>query len=182
MIDAPVSAAVVSPRGRTWSRAGLLLGAVLLSDQFSKAVVKDRVALGSEDSVFPLVTLVHTKNRGVAFSALEDQTAIVIAVISVALLALVAYVWHNAARPGIWVPAGLLLGGALGNVVDRIRDGEVTDFIKLPGWPAFNGADIAITFGVLALLYVIEKEDALPTEATAATSQAGGTGAADGGT
>lgn len=158
MTSAEATAVAVPPRGRTWTRAGLLFGAILLLDQFSKALVKDRVAVGSEDSVFPLVTLVHTKNRGVAFSALEDQTAIVIAVIGVALVALGAYVWRNAAKPGIWVPAGLLVGGAIGNVIDRIRDGAVTDFIKLPGWPAFNVADIAITFGVLALLYVIEKE------------------------
>jgi signal peptidase II len=51
----------------------------------------------------------------------------------------------------------MLLGGALGNIVDRIRDGAVTDFIKLPAWPAFNVADMSITFGVLVLLYVIER-------------------------
>ena len=58
---------------------------------------------------------------------------------------------------------GLLLGGALGNVIDRVtRDDGVTDFIKLPAWPAFNVADMAITFGVLALFYVVEgpKRDA----------------------
>ncbi|MEA2273256.1 MAG: signal peptidase, partial [Solirubrobacteraceae bacterium] len=53
-------------------------------------------------------------------------------------------------------PTGLLIGGALGNLLDRLGDGEVTDFIKLPLWPAFNLADVAITLGVLALVYVIE--------------------------
>ena len=57
----------------------------------------------------------------------------------------------------MWLPTGMLLGGALGNVIDRIRDGAVTDFIKLPGWPAFNVADISITCGVLVLLYVTER-------------------------
>jgi signal peptidase II len=51
----------------------------------------------------------------------------------------------------------MLLGGALGNVIDRIADGAVTDFIKLPAWPAFNVADVSITFGVLVLLYVTER-------------------------
>ena len=51
----------------------------------------------------------------------------------------------------IWLPTGLLLGGALGNIVDRIREGAVIDFIKLPHWPAFNVADIAITVGVIVL-------------------------------
>ena len=51
---------------------------------------------------------------------------------------------------------GLLIGGALGNLIDRLAHGAVTDFIKLPAWPAFNVADMAITFGVLALLWVLE--------------------------
>jgi signal peptidase II len=55
-----------------------------------------------------------------------------------------------------WLPTGLLLGGALGNVIDRVRDGAVTDFIKLPHWPAFNVADIAITVGVLSLVFVLD--------------------------
>jgi signal peptidase II len=155
-------------RARTWFRAGLLLAFVVLADQVSKALVKDRVSVGDEDAIFPGVTLVHTKNRGVAFSALEDQTAVVVVVIALAMLALLAYVWRNSAKPGIWVPTGLLTGGALGNIIDRIRDGAVTDFIKLPAWPAFNVADMAITFGVLALLYVMERtppEDQAPADA-----------------
>ena len=56
------------------------------------------------------------------------------------------------------MPTGLLLGGAVGNLIDRIvRDDGVTDLIKVPVWPAFNVADIGITFGVLALVYVLEK-------------------------
>ena len=59
-------------------------------------------------------------------------------------------------RPWLWLPTGLLVGGALGNLIDRLVNGAVTDFIKLPLWPAFNVSDMAITFGVLALLYVLE--------------------------
>jgi signal peptidase II len=54
------------------------------------------------------------------------------------------------------VPTGLLIGGAVGNLIDRVANGAVTDFIKLPLWPAFNVADMSITFGVLALLWVLE--------------------------
>lgn len=150
--------AALPPRGRTWARAGLLLAALVLVDQATKAVVKDRIAVGDENSVLPLVQLVHTKNRGVAFSALEGRTVVVYVVIGLAVLALLAYVARHAQRPGIWIPAGLLTGGALGNIIDRVRDGAVTDFIKLPAWPAFNVADMGITFGVLALLYVMERE------------------------
>jgi signal peptidase II len=57
----------------------------------------------------------------------------------------------------VWLPTGLLLGGALSNILDRVRDGSVTDFIKLPlGWPPFNLADAAITVGVVILALVVE--------------------------
>jgi signal peptidase II len=77
-------------------------------------------------------------------------------VIGVALIALVIWFIRHMDTPLAWLPTGLLLGGAVGNIFDRIRDGAVTDFIKFPWWPAFNVADIAITFGVLSLLYVLE--------------------------
>ena len=56
----------------------------------------------------------------------------------------------------MWLPTGLLLGGAVGNVVDRVRDGAVTDFVKLPHWPAFNVADAAITLGVRRCCCVVD--------------------------
>ena len=78
-------------------------------------------------------------------------------VVLAALAGLIAWFVLHASRPLVWLPTGLLLGGALGNVVDRVRVGAVTDFVKLPAWPAFNLADTAITFGVLALLLVLER-------------------------
>jgi signal peptidase II len=74
----------------------------------------------------------------------------------VALGALLAFFATHVHRPLAWLPTGLLIGGAAGNLIDRLRDGAVTDFVKLPHWPAFNVADMAITFGVLALVYVLE--------------------------
>ena len=59
-------------------------------------------------------------------------------------------------RPWLWLPTGMLVGGALGNLIDRIASGSVIDFIKLPAWPAFNVADMSITFGVIALVLVLE--------------------------
>ena len=145
--------------GRAWGRAALVLAAVLLVDQVTKALVRGGVELGSEDRVLPLVTLVHTRNRGVAFGVFEDQAFVVVIVITLAIAALAAYFVTHRDRPLVWLPTGLLAGGAIGNVVDRIREGFVTDFIKLPSWPAFNVADMAITFGVLALLLVVERSD-----------------------
>jgi signal peptidase II len=67
---------------------------------------------------------------------------------------------RNPARPGIWVAVGLLAGGALGNLADRIRADAVTDYIDVGSWPPFNLADVAISAGVilLVLLYVREPE------------------------
>ena len=137
-----------------------MLAAVLVLDQVTKALVRSRVTLGSEDPILPLVKLVHSRNSGVAFGAFAGQIAVVIALIAVALAALTAYFVTHRDRPLVWLPTGLLAGGAIGNVVDRARDGFVTDFIKLPSWPAFNVADMAITFGVVALLLVVERSDA----------------------
>jgi signal peptidase II len=74
----------------------------------------------------------------------------------VALAVLVLYLAWRPERPYLWVPTGMLVGGAVGNLIDRISSGSVIDFIKLPHWPAFNVADMSITFGVLALLWVLE--------------------------
>jgi len=142
-----------------WARAGLLTAGVLLADQVTKLLVRDGVAVGDQDAVFPGLKLVHVKNKGVAFSAFEDQVAVVIVVIALAVAALLVYFALHSAKPLIWLPTGLLAGGALGNIVDRIALGSVTDFLKLPKWPAFNVADIAITFGVLALVLVLERDD-----------------------
>lgn len=150
----------MGPVARAWLRAGLVLAVVFALDQITKALVRSGLAVGQEDPVFPAVTLVHVRNRGVAFSALEGRTGLVTVVIGLAVLALVIWFARHATRRLVWLPVGLLAGGAAGNIVDRARHGAVTDFIKLPAWPAFNVADMAITFGVLALLYVVERSDA----------------------
>lgn len=142
---------------RAWIRAGLVLVVVLLVDQVTKALVRRDVELGSSEDILPLVDLVHVRNRGVAFGAFEDSTVLVAVVIGVAMVALVAYFATNLSRPLVWLPTGLLAGGAVGNLIDRVREGFVTDFVKLPSWPAFNVADMAITVGVLVLVVVVER-------------------------
>ena len=142
-----------------WARAAALFAVVLLVDQVTKAVVRSTIARGEEDPVLPgLLDLVHVRNEGIAFGIAAGGQALVVVLITVALVALTAYFATHPRVPGIWLPTGLLAGGALGNVVDRIRDGAVTDFLKLPAWPAFNVADVAITVGVLLLLFVVERD------------------------
>jgi signal peptidase II len=76
-----------------------------------------------------------------------------------ALSALLVFFARHRDRPLVWLPTGLLIGGATGNLIDRLREGAVTDWFDLSWFPAFNLADVAITFGVLTLLYVLEHGD-----------------------
>jgi len=104
------------------------------------------------------VQLVDTRNNGVAFGFFPGNHVLVTALIALALLALLAYFALHTRIALIWLPTGMLVGGALGNVLDRLRHGAVTDFIKLPlGWPPFNLADTSITLGILVLFFVIER-------------------------
>jgi signal peptidase II len=132
---------------------------VVAADQILKALVTSGLARGEARELVAGIKIVNTRNSGVAFGQLQGAGAIVVVLIAAAVAALLVYVARNAQRPLVWLPAGLLLGGALGNVVDRVREGAVVDFLKLPHWPAFNVADSAITIGVLALLYVMERGD-----------------------
>ena len=149
-------------RRAAWGRTALTLALVVLVDQVTKKLARDGIRPGEEDPIFPALKLVNVRNEGVAFGIEAGGKTLVIALIALALLALVLYFARHTAKPLIWLPTGLLMGGAIGNIVDRIRDGAVTDFLKIPAWPAFNVADIAITFGVLSLAYVLERRDEDP--------------------
>ena len=142
------------------ARAASVFALVLAADQIVKALVMSSLQRGEEREIVAGVKLVNVRNTGVAFGQLQNGGAIVAAVISIAVIALLVYFARNGSKPLIWLPTGLLLGGALGNIVDRLREGAVIDFIKLPHWPAFNVADSAITVGVIALLFVMERNDA----------------------
>jgi signal peptidase II len=146
-----------SPGAAAIARAGAVFAAVLAADQGVKAIVTSSLARGEERDVVAGMKLVNVRNSGVAFGQLQNGGAIVTAVIALALVALLVYFVRNGGRPWVWLPTGMLLGGAVGNIADRVREGAVVDFIKLPHWPAFNVADSAITVGVIVLLFVIER-------------------------
>jgi signal peptidase II len=144
-----------------WGRVVLVAAGVVALDQATKALVRATIQPGEHRAVVPGVELVHTENTGVAFGALSGGGAVVTAIIAIALVALLMYFATHLRRPLFWLPTGMLLGGAIGNVIDRVRAGGVTDFVQIPlGFPAFNVADMSITFGVLVLLYVLERHDA----------------------
>ena len=149
----------MSPAAQSFSRAGLVLAGVLALDQLSKRLVIAGVDRGDSNAVFPGVEIVRVSNKGVAFGAFSGRPVVMVIVVA-ALAGLILWFVLHLDRPLVWLPTGLLLGGALGNIIDRVRDGAVTDFIKLPLWPAFNVADMAIVAGVVSLLIVLEQRDA----------------------
>jgi signal peptidase II len=140
--------------------AGLLCGLVLIADQVAKALIEANLVPGEQVDVLGTLQLTLAHNRGVAFGLASGGGLLLVALTVAALVVVGVLFARDPARPGMWVAIGLLAGGALGNLVDRVRVGEVTDYIDLLSWPPFNLADVAVTLGVvvLALSYLSEVE------------------------
>jgi signal peptidase II len=144
--------------GRAWLLAGVLCAAVIVLDQVAKEIVRAQIVLGEEIDVLGPLGLTQTRNTGVAFGLAGGTGAPLIIVMLIAL-GVVTYLFaQDPTRPGMWVASGLLAGGAVGNLIDRVGAGHVTDFIELPPWPPFNVADVCITFGVVALVLIYLRE------------------------
>jgi len=142
---------VSGPAARAWRLAGALCGFVVALDQGAKALIEANLVPGEHvDVLGPLgFTLAH--NRGVAFGLANGGGAALIGLTIAALLFVAVLFARNPRRPWIWIAVGLLAGGALGNLADRVRAGAVTDYIDFLSWPPFNLADVAITLGVVVL-------------------------------
>jgi signal peptidase II len=144
--------------GMAWLLVGVVVAVVVAVDQLTKHAVEHSIVPGEEHRFLPGVELVNTRNRGVAFGFLPGSHVGITILIAIALAALLVYFALHATTPWIWLPTGMLLGGAIGNVLDRVRHGSVTDFVKLPlGWPPFNVADASITLGILLLFVFIDR-------------------------
>lgn len=149
-------------------RFGLILaGVIILLDQATKLLAETLLVAYRPVALFPLLDLTLSYNRGAAFSFLSDQSGwqrwlfIILAVgVSLYLLRWLAQL-HKRAH-GQAFALGLILGGAIGNVIDRLLYGHVIDFIDLHygswHWPAFNVADSAITLGLVGLLIQLWQE------------------------
>lgn len=145
---------------RAWALAGALCGLIVLADQAAKAAVEANLVLGEKIEVLGPLGLTLSHNRGVAFGIAGGAGAGLV-LVSLGALGVIAYLFaRGATKPWMWVAVGLLAGGALGNLADRVRADAVTDYVDVGSWPAFNLADVAITCGVvlLVLLYLREAE------------------------
>jgi signal peptidase II len=131
-------------------------GLVVAVDQGTKQLAVSNIERGDELNVFFGLDFTNTRNTGVAFGALEGAGLVVAVLIGLSLALLLGYFLVHHELPLLWLPVGLLLGGALGNLADRAREGAVIDFIDPVAWPAFNLADTCIVVGVFLLLWVVE--------------------------
>ena len=109
---------------------------------------------GERVHVLPGLHLTDVHNKGVAFGLAGGGGAGLVILTIVALGLILVLFARNSTRPWLWIPVGLLAGGAFGNLADRVRIDSVTDWIDLPLWPSFNIADMAIVFGVIGLALV----------------------------
>lgn len=146
-----------SARAVALTRAFAVLLVVVGLDQLTKHTIGTAIAPGQVKTLVPgVLHLVYERNTGVAFSVLAGGGALVYLLTAAALAALVTFLMLRPERRLLWLPTGMLIGGAVGNLIDRIAHGSVIDFIELPHWPVFNVADISITFGVIILVVLIE--------------------------
>jgi signal peptidase II len=142
---------VTVERARAWRLAGALCGLVVALDQTVKAIIESNLYPGEHvDVVGPFgLTLAH--NTGVAFGLAGSGGGLLVA-FALGSLAFIGWLFsRDPTRPWMWVAIGLLAGGALGNLADRIRADAVTDYVDIFSWPPFNIADVSITVGVLLL-------------------------------
>jgi signal peptidase II len=145
----------VSPASRAegWRRLGLVVIAVLALDQLTKAIIVGAIEPGERVEVLPFLDLVHVMNEGVAFGFLGDGArGTVVLITAAALLLVLGWFLRDPLRPWAWLAIGLLAGGAVGNLLDRLARDAVVDFIDISVWPSFNVADIAITAGAVVLV------------------------------
>jgi len=145
---------------RAWRLAGALALLTIALDQGAKALIEANLTSGERVDVLGPLDLTLAHNDGVAFGLAAGGGAALIALTLVALGFVGLLFARDPTRPGMWVAVGLLAGGAIGNLIDRVRAGAVTDYVDLLSWPPFNLADVAITLGVvaLALSYLVEGE------------------------
>jgi signal peptidase II len=134
----------------------------LLSDQLSKLFIVENLYMGERINILPFFNLVHVRNKGVTFGLLSGNLQpIVFVILSLIVVGfLIDYARKNKNyRPFI----SLIVGGAIGNIIDRIAYGSVIDFLDFylgkHHWPAFNIADSAIVIGVFVLFFISYSEE-----------------------
>ena len=132
-----------------------LAALIFLFDQFSKFLVRDQLLFRESFPVSGFIRFTHTHNTGSAFGIFQDQNTplILVSIIGVGILTMI-YRSQRVPTGLLRLSLGLQIGGALGNLIDRLRLGHVTDFMDVGPWPVFNVADASIVTGLVILAWI----------------------------
>jgi signal peptidase II len=143
-----------------WLSLAAIALAALGADQLTKAIVTNRLDLNDEVHVIGPFSIHHVTNSGIAFGLFASATSIVILLTTLAVAWMLYFFARSGSRhPVLPVALGLVIGGSMSNLLDRVRLGHVTDFLDVRYWPAFNLADTFIVVGVGALLLALILSD-----------------------
>lgn len=144
------------------------LTALLAADQISKLLARHWMHAGDTVELFPFFKFQLVRNRGIAFGLFDghDTVILVVGSIIVAALVIVAVMVRGDERMAI--PMAFLLAGSAGNLIDRMFMDSVTDFLRIPHWPAFNLADMFIIVGVLLLAMRLLSSESVPSHSSIA--------------
>ena len=147
---------VFSTKRRTiikWSVLVATVGIAIAIDLVTKSLAEQHLAVGEVHKVLPFLSLERTANSGVAFGLFGGKMAFIIPANIIALLVVLAYVVMERRPLLAGIAGGLIIGGSLGNLVQRLSgDGRVTDFLKFPWWPNYNMADVFLVVGICAIV------------------------------
>ena len=135
--------------------AGLLAvaAAVVVADQVTKHLISSRLSLGERHDVMPGLDITHVRNTGIAFGIFPGRLEVITLLTAAAVVWMLVHFARSGSRHLLFpVALGLVIGGSVSNLADRVRNGYVTDFIHVSHWPTFNLADTFIVLGVALLL------------------------------
>ena len=153
-----------------WAGLWAVATAAVVADQVTKHAIEQRLALEETHRVLPFLSITHVRNSGIAFGIFPGRLGIVSILTAAAVVWMLVHFARSGSRHVLFpVALGLLVGGSVSNLADRVRDGHVTDFIHISHWPTFNLADSFIVIGVALLaLGLIRVEHRHPPEPPAA--------------
>jgi len=146
-----------------WIGLAAVAAVAVAADQVTKQIVSSQLAIDEQVRVVGPVSIHHVQNSGIAFGLFASATALVALLTAAAVAWMLVFFARSGARhPVLPAAFGLLIGGSVSNLIDRVRLGHVTDFIDLSFWPAFNLADSFIVVGVAILFAALVAADRQP--------------------
>lgn len=133
-----------------------LAAAIIGLDQLTKWIIRGWLDRGEAHSLIWPLKIVHVTNSGAAFGMFQGAGPLLVITSVVGMVAILVYLFNPGfAHPLMRLGLAFMLGGAVGNLIDRVSEGRVVDFVKVPNFPAFNVADSAITIGVFLLIWAL---------------------------